>query len=105
MVKLGLSCDRKKPAVDSHDGQVMFFFAVNLSEETILINGRCDISSNQKSDHCIATLRNKFRNVSKSIAYTAEGQCMNVGGNSKRVFIYRVSKASWQIFLHVDCSG
>ncbi|KAI0763059.1 WD40 repeat-like protein [Trametes elegans] len=79
--------DGKELAASSLDGQVMFF-DVGLGRQTNLIDGRRDISGGRKADDRMAASNNASGKAFNSLAYTADGQCIIAGGNSKYVVIY-----------------
>ncbi|KAH9941703.1 WD40 repeat-like protein [Epithele typhae] len=84
--------DGKELAVASLDGQVMFF-DVNAGKQTNLIDGRRDISGGRKADDRMTAANSASGKAFNSLAYTADGNCVIAGGNSKYVVIYDVAEA------------
>ena len=81
--------DGKELAASTLDGQVLFF-DVDLGKQTSMIEGRRDISGGRKADDRMATTNNASGKSFNSLTYSADGQCLLAGGNSKYVVIYDV---------------
>lgn len=81
--------DGKEIAASTLDGQVTFF-DVALGKQTNVIEGRKDVSGGRKADDRMAASNNSSGKSYNSLAYTADGQCLLAGGNSKYVVIYDV---------------
>lgn len=81
--------DGKELAASSLDGQIMFW-DVALGKQTGIIEGRKDISGGRKVDDRTTAANSASGKSFNSLAYTADGQCLLAGGNSKYVVIYDV---------------
>ena len=81
--------DGKELAASTLDGQVLFF-DVDLGKQTSMIEGRRDISGGRKADDRMAATNNASGKSFNSLTYSADGQCLLAGGNSKYVVIYDV---------------
>jgi periodic tryptophan protein 2 len=79
--------DGKELAISTLDGQVTFY-DVEHGKQTSVIEGRKDISGGRKADDRMAAANNSSGKSFNSLAYTADGQCLVAGGNSKYVVIY-----------------
>ncbi|TBU36031.1 WD40-repeat-containing domain protein, partial [Dichomitus squalens] len=90
--------DGKELAASSLDGQVMFF-DVNLGQQTNLIDGRRDISGGRKADDRVTAANGTSGKSFNSLAYTADGQCIIAGGNSKYAVIYDKFQISQNLSL------
>ena len=89
VLALAFRPDGKEIAASSLDGQVMFF-DVALGKQTSVIEGRKDISGGRKADDRMAASNNASGKAFTSLTYSADGQCLLAGGNSKYVLIYDV---------------
>ena len=100
--------DGKELAASSLDGQIMFF-DVSLGKQTSVIEGRKDISGGRKADDRMAASNNSSGKSFNSITYTADGQCILAGGNSKYVCIYDVREGvmvkKFQISQNLSLDG
>ncbi|GJE96823.1 WD40 and Utp12 domain-containing protein [Phanerochaete sordida] len=81
--------DGKEIAVSTLDGQIMFF-DVDQGKQTSVIEGRRDISGGRKADDRVTAANNSSSKYFNSLAYSADGQCLLAGGNSKYVVLYDV---------------
>ncbi|KAI0806171.1 WD40 repeat-like protein [Irpex lacteus] len=81
--------DGKELAASTLDGQILFF-DVALGKQTSVIEGRRDISGGRKADDRMAATNNASGKSFNSLTYSADGQCLLAGGNSKYVVIYDV---------------
>lgn len=81
--------DGKELAASTLDGQITFF-DVALGKQTNVIEGRRDISGGRKADDRMAASNNSSGKSFNSLTYSADGQCLLAGGNSKYVVIYDV---------------
>lgn len=81
--------DGKELAISTLDGQITFF-DVALGKQTNAIEGRRDISGGRKADDRMAASNNASGKSFSSLTYSADGQCLLAGGNSKYVVIYDV---------------
>ncbi|KAL4246695.1 WD repeat PWP2 family protein, partial [Abortiporus biennis] len=81
--------DGKELAASTLDGQVIFF-DVELGKQSSVIDGRKDVSGGRKADDRMAAANNSSGKSYNSLTYTADGQCLLAGGNSKYVVIYDV---------------
>ncbi|KAI0346477.1 WD40 repeat-like protein [Trametopsis cervina] len=81
--------DGKELAASTLDGQILFFDA-GLGKQTNTIEGRRDISGGRKADDRMAASNNSSGKSFNSLTYSADGQCLLAGGNSKYVVIYEV---------------
>jgi periodic tryptophan protein 2 len=89
VLALAFRPDGKEIAVSSLDGQVLFF-DVALGKQTNVIEGRKDVSGGRKADDRVAAANNSSGKSFNSLTYSADGQCLLAGGNSKYVVIYDV---------------
>ena len=89
VLALAFRPDGKEIAVSSLDGQVMFF-DVALGKQTNVIEARKDVSGGRKADDRVAAASNSSGKSFNSLTYSADGQCLLAGGNSKYVVIYDV---------------
>lgn len=81
--------DWKELAASTLDGQITFF-DVALGKQTNVIDGRKDVSGGRKADDRVAAANNSSGKSFTSLTYSADGQCLLAGGNSKYVIIYDV---------------
>lgn len=81
--------DGKEIAVSTLDGQILFF-DVDQGKQTGVIEGRRDISGGRKADDRVTAANNSSSKYFNSLTYSADGQCILAGGNSKYVVIYDV---------------
>lgn len=79
--------DGKEFAASSLDGQILFW-DVSLGEQTMLIEGRKDISGGRKADDRRSAANSSSGKSFNSLAYSADGSCLLAGGNSKYVVLY-----------------
>ncbi|KAI0072933.1 WD40 repeat-like protein [Panus rudis PR-1116 ss-1] len=100
--------DGKELAASSLDGQITFF-DVAIGKQTNVIEGRKDISGGRKADDRMAASNNASGKSFNSITYTADGQCILAGGNSKYVVIYDVREVvmvkKFQISQNLSLDG
>lgn len=81
--------DGKELAIATLDGQITLY-DVDHGKQTSVIEGRKDISGGRKADDRMAAANNSSGKSYNSLTYTADGQCLIAGGNSKYVVIYDV---------------
>lgn len=79
--------DGKELAIATLDGQVTLY-DVDHGKQTSVIEGRKDVSGGRKADDRMAAANNSSGKSYNSLTYTADGQCLIAGGNSKYVVIY-----------------
>ena len=79
--------DGKELAATTLDGQVTFY-DVDQGRQKSVIEGRKDVSGGRKADDRMTAANNSSGKSYNSLAYTADGQCIIAGGNSKYVVIY-----------------
>ncbi|EJU02450.1 WD40 repeat-like protein [Dacryopinax primogenitus] len=100
--------DGKELAVATLDGQLTFFH-VEDGKQVGLIEGRKDISGGRKTDDRTTAANNSGSKHFNSLAYTADGQNVLAGGNSKYVCLYdvreRVLLAKFQISQNLSLDG
>jgi len=87
VLALAFRPDGKELAITTLDGQVTFY-DVDQGRQKSVIEGRKDISGGRKADDRITAANNSSGKSYNSLAYTADGQCIIAGGNSKYVVIY-----------------
>jgi periodic tryptophan protein 2 len=73
--------------VSTLDGQITLY-DVDHGKQTGVIEGRKDVSGGRKADDRMAAANNSSGKSYNSLVYTADGQCIIAGGNSKYVVIY-----------------
>jgi len=81
--------DGKEVVVSTLDGQITFF-NIQDSKQTNVIDGTKDVSGGRKLDDRVSAANNASGKSYNSMAYTADGACLLVGGNSKYVVLYDV---------------
>ena len=89
VLSLAFRPDGKELAASTLDGQIAFW-DVDLGKQTSIIEGRLDIAGGRKTDDRITEKNNTSGKAFNSMAYTADGQCLIAGGNSKYVVIYDI---------------
>ena len=89
VLALAFRPDGKELAASTLDGQIMFF-DVEVGKQINVIEGRKDVSGGRKVDDRMAASNNSSGKSYNSLTYTADGQCLLAGGNSKYVVIYDV---------------
>ncbi|TDL25193.1 WD repeat protein [Rickenella mellea] len=89
VLALAFRPDGKELAASSLDGQIIFW-DVAFGKQTSVIEGRKDISGGRKADDRTTASNSASGKSFNSLAYTADGQCLLAGGNSKYVVVYDV---------------
>ena len=89
VLALAFRPDGKELAITTLDGQVTFYDADHGRQKSV-IEGRKDVSGGRKADDRMTAANNSSGKSYNSLAYTADGQCIIAGGNSKYVVIYDV---------------
>ncbi|KAI5123252.1 hypothetical protein M0805_001341 [Coniferiporia weirii] len=89
VLALAFRPDGKELSASSLDGQIAFW-DVGLGKQTMLIEGRRDISGGRKADDRRSAANSSSGKCFNSLAYTADGSCLLAGGNSKYVVLYDV---------------
>lgn len=89
VLALAFRPDGKEIAVSTLDGQITFF-DIQDSKQTNMIEGRKDVSGGRKADDRVSAANSTSGKAYNSLAYTADGQCILAGGNSKYVVLYDV---------------
>ena len=79
--------DGLEVAVSTLDGQIMFW-DLRAAVQRTLIEGRKDISGGRKADDRMTAANNSSGKAFNSLSYTADGECLLAGGNSKHVCLY-----------------
>lgn len=79
--------DGREVAVATLDGQVALWDLKDAVQRT-LIEGRKDVSGGRKHDDRVTAQNNSSGKSFNSLSYTADGQCVLAGGNSKHVCLY-----------------
>ncbi|MBW0497217.1 hypothetical protein O181_036932 [Austropuccinia psidii MF-1] len=79
--------DGLEVAASTLDGQIAFFDVLEATQKS-LIEGRKDISGGRKFDDRITAANSASGKSFNSLCYTADGQQLLAGGNSKYVCIY-----------------
>ena len=87
VLALAFRPDGKELAITTLDGQVTFY-DVDQGRQKSVIEGRKDVSGGRKADDRMTAANNSSGKSYNSLAYTADGQCIIAGGNSKYVVIY-----------------
>ena len=87
VLTLAFRPDGKELAITTLDGQVTFY-DVDQGRQKSVIEGRKDVSGGRKADDRMTAANNSSGKSYNSLAYTADGQCIIAGGNSKYVVIY-----------------
>ena len=87
VLALAFRPDGKELAITTLDGQVTFY-DVDQGRQKSVIEGRKDVSGGRKADDRMSATNNSSGKSYNSLAYTADGQCIIAGGNSKYVVIY-----------------
>ncbi|KAF9653496.1 WD repeat protein [Thelephora ganbajun] len=89
VLALAFRPDGKELAITTLDGQVTLY-DVDQGRQKSVIEGRRDVSGGRKVDDRMTATSNSSGKSYNSLAYTADGQCIIAGGNSKYVVIYDV---------------
>ena len=87
VLALAFRPDGRELAIATLDGQVTFY-DVDQGRQKSVIEGRKDVSGGRKADDRVTAANNSSGKSYNSLAYTADGQCIIAGGNSKYVVIY-----------------
>ena len=87
VLALAFRPDGKELAITTLDGQVTLY-DVDQGKQKSVIEGRKDVSGGRKADDRMTAANNSSGKSYNSLAYTADGQCIIAGGNSKYVVIY-----------------
>lgn len=83
--------DGKELAASTLDGQIQFW-SLEDDKQTGVIEGRKDISGGRKQDDRITAANNSSGKCFNSLCYTADGNYILAGGNSKYVLLYDVKE-------------
>jgi periodic tryptophan protein 2 len=89
VLALAFRPDGRELAASTLDGQITFF-DIQESKQTNVIDGRKDVSGGRKVDDRVSAANSSSGKAYNSLAYTADGQCVLAGGNSKYVVLYDV---------------
>jgi periodic tryptophan protein 2 len=87
VLALAFRPDGKELAITTLDGQVTLYDADQGRQKSV-IEGRKDVSGGRKADDRMTAANNSSGKSYNSLAYTADGQCIIAGGNSKYVVMY-----------------
>jgi periodic tryptophan protein 2 len=79
--------DGLEVAVSTLDGQIMFW-DLRAATQRNMIEGRKDVSGGRKADDRMTAANNSSGKSFNSLSYTADGECILAGGNSKHVCLY-----------------
>ncbi|RPA76851.1 WD40 repeat-like protein [Ascobolus immersus RN42] len=85
--------DSKELAIATLDGNLAFW-SIETGEQTQLIDGRSDISGGRKVTDRRTAANNTNTKHFNNIVYSADGQCVLGGGNSKYICLYDVVSGS-----------
>lgn len=100
--------DGKELAASSLNGQILFF-DVDLGKQSNIIEGRKDVSGGRKADDRLAASNSSSGKSYNSLTYSADGQCLLCGGNSKYVVLYSVREGvllrKYQISQNLSLDG
>ncbi|TIB05736.1 hypothetical protein E3P96_00955 [Wallemia ichthyophaga] len=83
--------DGKELATSTLDGQIQFW-SLEDDKQTGVIEGRKDVSGGRKQDDRITANNNSSGKSFNSLCYTADGNYILAGGNSKYVLLYDVKE-------------
>ncbi|KAF7320212.1 Small nucleolar ribonucleoprotein complex subunit [Mycena kentingensis (nom. inval.)] len=83
--------DGNELATSSLDGQIAFF-DVDKGKQTNVIEGRKHVSGGRKADDRVSAANNSSSKSYNSLAYTADGECILAGGNSRHVVLIQISQ-------------
>lgn len=83
--------DGQEVAVATLDGQISFF---NIKEASQIkfIEGRNDLGSGVSDVDLISAKKNLQAKAFTSLCYTADGECILAGGQSKNICIYNIKE-------------
>ncbi|XP_065337369.1 periodic tryptophan protein 2 homolog [Cloeon dipterum] len=84
--------DGEQLAVATLDGQISFF-ETKFANQTGYIDGRKDLGAGRSDTDLITAKQNLKGKSFTSLCYTADGECILAGGQSKNVCIYHVREA------------